>query len=624
MNIPAQPVRRPLVAAALSAAAGLTAPLWSVSHPLFWLSLSAFWLAFQCRRCSAPGLYAALFLLAAAGGSMETFQRMDGLSRVAARFPGQRQTVSGRIADDPQYTDGRAFFQLELDGVTDGGTRYSAHETIQVYLRNPPDHMAYGEHWVVRGVLTEYGSSYGSAAGGLSAGGSAARRLEPAGLSLRGICYTLRRRTSAILHETMAGFPEADSILQALLLGFRRQMPSSLYQTFARTGMLHLFAISGLHVGVMAALLISLLKSSGVSRPRWGLLLIPALFVYVTATGMKPSALRAFTMAAVYFAAPLFGRRPDALSSVALAALVLLVIAPGQIANPGFLLSFTVVTGIILVHGYFQRHGIGWRRAGWATALYFPGRKRPGSALLRAVGLLMVTSLAAWTFSAPLTARFFNTLSLAALAGNLVAVPLTFLIVLTGCLTLLCGIGSVPAAALFAHANALFIQVLVAVIRWTEGQPGAWFFVRAPSLGTMALWYGGLTVLLIGSRRLRMAGAGLLVMSLLLLGQINRDLPPAGPRVFYPAQSAVAVHLPSGSWVLLSRGHPFDTRKVTRFLQKRGVSRLHLLAVSESQIDPEAIRRLERVFRPQTVRCVKADETLDLGVGSGTIRLHTR
>ncbi len=623
MNSPAQPVRRPLVAAALSAAAGLAVPALTGSHPLFWLSAGALWLALQCRRLSAPGLYAALFLLAAAAGSMETFPQMDGLSPVASRVPGRPQTVAGRIASDVQIAGGQAFFRLQTDRVEDGGTIYAAEETLQVYLRQPPARMVYGERWILRGMLTDYESSYGGVAGGLSANGSSARRLQPAGFSLRGGCYALRRRAAGILHEAMAGFPEAESILQALLFGLRRQMSTSLYQTFARTGMLHLFAISGLHVGVMAALLISLLKTAGVSRPRWGLLLIPALFVYVVATGMKPSALRAFTMASVYFAAPLIGRRPDALSSVSLAALILLAVSPGRIADPGFLLSFTVVTGIILVHGCFQRYGIGWHKTGWATALYVPGRKRPGSGVLRAAGLLMITSLAAWSFSVPLTARFFNTLSPAALAGNLAAVPLTFVIVLTGCLTVLSGTVSGPAADLFAHANWLFVGVLTGIIRRLAEWPGAWFYVRAPSLAAMAFWYGGLVVLLTGMRRVRVVGAGLVLAGVLLFVHINRDDPPPGPRIFYPAESATAVHLPSGSWVLFCRGDPFDTPRIIRFLQKNGVSQLQLLGVSESVNDPQAVRRLVTIFRPQTVRCAAQGRPLELPAGTGILRLNT-
>ena len=83
-------------------------------------------------------------------------------------------------------------------------------------------------------------------------------------------------------------------------------LPETEYTLFAATGTLHIFAISGLHVGVMAVLFAMVLKLAGLSRAHWILPLAPALVVYTLMTGMRVSALRACLMAICYGSAFLF------------------------------------------------------------------------------------------------------------------------------------------------------------------------------------------------------------------------------------------------------------------------------------------------------------------------------
>lgn len=611
---PARQVRRPLTALALCFSAGLLAARLMHLPPLPLLSAAAFLLAWLCRRTSAPVLYLTCTCLAAAYGAIETAPQRTAASAWLHAAGQPPQCVSGRILDDPVDASGQSGFLLKTD--------LPSREVLRVYLRNPATPPAYGERWTLTGRITGYGHLRNGVSGYLRADGAQARRLCPAAPSLKGVCLHLRERAAGILQHAGRDFPEQTRLLLALLLGYREQMQPELFRMFSRTGTLHIFAISGLHVGVMAAILIAGLKTAGIARPAWGLLLIPALFLYVVSTGMKPSALRAFTMAAVYFAAPLAGRRPDAPSAIALAALVLLLINPGQISAPGFLLSFMVVSGIVMVHGETVRRINGLYRKGWEAPLRPLAGAHPVSALARGIGLLMLTSLAAWLFSMPLTARFFNTLSPVALIGNLFIIPLTFMIVLTGCLTLIAAPVFPPAALLFAQANGLFITALIGGIRYAEALPGAWFFVRAPSPAVMAFWYAGLTLLFAGPDRLKKGSILLVLLSLLLWGA--QDLHPRHEiTVVELPRSATLLRLPPNRWILVSCGDAFDTDQTVRMLQKQGVNRLEALVVSDPRADPDAVRQFTRLFRPREIRTADEHAPPRWAAGQGTVLISS-
>ena len=585
----------------MSAAAGLAVQrVWPIP-PLLLLSLAAFMLARICFRRNTPALYLACGLLAAAHGALERGSDSLRTALLQAEVFSSAQVVTGTVTDDPVYTGEQVSFRMQAESVLLDGCRKADQSVLRVYLKNPPEPAVYGERWEIKGTVTGYAQSRGGTDATMIASGADAQRIRPAGFSLTGCCYTLRNRASAVLSSGIEKFPTEESLLHALLLGYRQAIPRALYETFSRTGTLHIFAISGLHVGVMASIFIAALKIAGVCRLRWGWVLVPALFFYVLATGMKPSALRAFTMAAVYFAAPLAGRRPDAPSAIALAAFILLAHRPGYIGEPGFLLSFVVVCGIMMVHGRAGQNLSGLCTAGREFSL----SSHPARALLRGTGLLMLTSLAAWLFSAPVTARFFNTLAPAALIGNLAVIPLTFMIVLTACLALLSGVLFFPAAILFNQANLLFIGLLVRSIHLLALLPGACLTVRAPSATATGLWYTGLVFLFTGPVRWRKA-ALLTILASCIVWTAEQRPPHEEIVVLRNGNSAVAARLPGAGngWVLVTDGNPFHIERTIRLLQKAGVNRLHTLAVNRAEADTETVRQLEELFRPLHVQPV--------------------
>lgn len=599
MNIHQQ-VRRPLVGVALSMVAGLYLQRCFNGAPFLFLGLSACALSiigWKGARGSTWMIYFACLLLAATYGAVETLETPVRATLPAAETIYGHQEILGRVAGDPQVseTDGVVTFLFSADAVLFEEGWRPADATLRVRVKFPQGGVVYGERWRMRGRYRGYNQIYGGAGGVFYTDGVDAVRVREAPQSFRGCCYQIRRRAAAVFSEEMSRFSERIGLLHALLLGYRSQLPPELYRIFAQTGTLHIFAISGLHVGVMAAILIAALKLCGVSKPRWGLWLIPLLFFYVVSTGMKPSAFRAFTMASLYFAAPLVRRRPDPVSAIALSAMILLLLNPLQLGDVGFLLSFTVVSGIVMVHAFAVRRLSGVCRPGWAVPLAQLSGPRPVMAFLRAAGLLALTSAAAWLFSAPLTARFFNTLSPAALVGNLAIIPLTFMIVLTGCLTLLSAPFCSAAVLIFNHANCVFVGLLIRIIQQLGSLPGAYFFVRAPSAGMLALWYAGLTAAFCGPKRWHRPGVLMVVgAALLWVGAPSRAV--SGIELWDEADSSVTICAGSDRRILVATGDSYSLSRATRRLQREGINQLQALVLSGRRVDVLAVQSLCETF----------------------------
>lgn len=623
--IAARQVRRPLVGLALSAAAGLGVENSVGASPLLWLGAASILLALACQdlfnRRVSPLLYLTCGILAASYGAMDKLPVSSRSALSMAEVSSSRQELTGTVADDPMVSeeDGSTSFLFRTDSVKYDGVRKAAGAAIQVYLESTGSEIRYGERFRLRGRYTGYEKPR-DACGYFSVAPGGAVRLQEAEPSFLQACYKARRCAAELLRIGIERFPQQIQLLHALLLGYRRSIPPELYQLFSRTGIMHIFAISGLHVGVMAGILIAGLKLIGISRPRWGWVLIPSLFIYVMATGMKPSAMRAFTMAAVYFAAPLIGRRPDAPSSVALAALLLLAFHPAYMINPGFLLSFGVVCGILMLHSWAERRIRGLQLSGWRAPLNRFSGPNPFTTLLRGTGLLLLTSTAAWIFSAPVSTRFFQILSPISLLGNLAVIPLTFMIMFTGCLTLLCGAIISPIAALFNQANLLFISLLVWIVRQLAGLPGAYWAVLPPSMWGAGLWYAGWIILFCGPPRWQKSAVGILLVSVVLWGAEQRGIESA-IRVARGSRSVVAVRVPGEGWTLATDGRTGSVQSAIRLLRAEGVGRLDTLLIFGGRAEEESIQQLQHLFRPAETKAVDKTAPAEWRLPSGTIRI---
>ena len=607
--------RRPLLGVAVGFLAGTGAGLGLPVPFAFPLAVAALALG-ACLGCRRPALAsAALFLaVAAAGWSAASFEAhppgRTGLANLLVR-PAEAVTIAGVIVSDPVLETGgpagpglaeggQWVFLLAADGADRAGFPVAAHGRVRCQWPDPMAAPAYGQRWQLHGVLRDQHrlrpGAYAATRLAMTVTGAGQRLLETGrGNPFFAWCFRGRRAAARLLEAGLADQPDKAGLLKALLLGYRSDLPGDLERTFEVTGTLHIFAISGLHVGVFATLIVALLRTLGVPRHRSSLVLAPVLAAYVIATGLRPSAVRAGVMALAFWSAPTFWRKPDAPSALALAALLIVGCCPRDLASPGFILSFSVVAGILALYPVFDRPGRAFLRPDpWRR-----DAEPAGAGLLRGLAVrtwsLFAVSLACWLVSFPLTARLFSLFSPVAVIGNLAVVPGAFLIVLTGCLSLVAGVFSVTGAEIFNHANAVFIGWLLRGVEGMSRLPWGHRYVEAPAWEWIGAWYLLLAAWRLAgpSRRARLVPVLAAAFALWVVSWV-RPADPGWIRV-HAADGATVLQVRAGrAPVLVGGGNEWHADRLVEALRRQGVNRLGVVALAGTS-DAE-LRGLERLL----------------------------
>ena len=290
------------------------------------------------------------------------------------------------------------------------------------------------------------------------------------------------------------GLPETDEplrLLESMTLGRQTGLNNEVYAPFMRSGTMHIFAISGLHIALIAALLVAVLRVVRIPRHWCGVVVIPLIWFYTGATGWQPSAIRSVIMMTVIIGGWSLSRPSDLLNSLAAAALVILVWDPQQLFQASFQLSFFVVLSIALLLPPLQKFGdklLAHDPLLPREAL--PKWRRWLESPLRWLMLSFATSLAAWLGSLPLTAYYFHLFSPVTLLANLVIVPLSSAALACNLGGLLCG-GWLPwVGELFNHAAWFWMLLMVKFSHWFTTLPGAFRYVAAPDAFGFAAYYG--------------------------------------------------------------------------------------------------------------------------------------
>src|SRR5882724_8989501 len=147
----------------------------------------------------------------------------------------------------------------------------------------------------------------------------------------------------------LEGAPEVQNFLSGIVLGLRHQTPEDIEEPFQQTGTLHLFAVAGLHVGIVATLLWMLATVARLSRKSAAALIIPLLLFYAAVTGLHVSSVRAAVMTSILLGGFFFDRKVFVLNSLAAAAFFLLCWNTSELFSTGFQLSFSVVGAFFLL-----------------------------------------------------------------------------------------------------------------------------------------------------------------------------------------------------------------------------------------------------------------------------------
>ncbi|MBR6932526.1 MAG: ComEC/Rec2 family competence protein [Bacteroidales bacterium] len=245
-------------------------------------------------------------------------------------------------------------------------------------------------------------------------------------------CGVLKERIDALPFRKS----ETAALLKALLTGDRSSLAKETVAVFRKAGASHLLALSGLHIGILYLLLGYVLAPVGHSpaaRTGKSLLTVLLAWFYALMTGASPSILRATLFITIRETAGLLHRKRDPLKVLSLALVLQLAFSPSAIRSVGFQLSYAAMLGIFLIHP-------------WLSSFYPSAGKRPDP--VRKIWEAASLSLSCQVTTAPIVWICFRSFPVYFLITNLIAIPLTTLLVGTSvALLLLSFAGICPDAA---------------------------------------------------------------------------------------------------------------------------------------------------------------------------------
>jgi competence protein ComEC len=290
-----------------------------------------------------------------------------------------------------------------------------------------------------------------------------------------------RRWMQNVLARGLEDSPELQGLIGGMVLGVREETPEEIEEQFQQTGTLHLFAVSGLNVAIVAQLLWTLGRAARLSRKSAIALIIPSLFFYAAVTGFNPSSVRAALMAALLLGGYFADRKVLAGNSLAAAAVLIFCFDTQQLFSTGFQLSFAVVTTIILFADPFFNYLNRWCQPDPFLPLVLVGRlPRLWQRCWRAIALGIAVSLAAWIGSLPLIIWYFNLVTPISVFANLVVVPIAFFILAAGLLSIMAAPISSWLCIVFNNANWISAKALLSVVHFFAQLPGSHFYVERP------------------------------------------------------------------------------------------------------------------------------------------------
>lgn len=275
--------------------------------------------------------------------------------------------------------------------------------------------------------------------------------------------------------------PALAATVRTMVLGTQESTPQDIEDAFVESGTMHVFAVSGLHIALFGLVAWQVLRLLRVPRSTVVMLVIPMMFFYVFVTGMRSSAWRAAVMAAVVLIGPLLNRTGSPFNSLAFAALILLGWDTQQLFQPGFQLSFGVVFALAMFTNPLYAALARWYKPDPFIPFELLSRSQIlWSNLRRNVAKSLCLSLCATLGSAPLMIQHFGLITPIGLVSNLFLVPVSEMILVIACLSVICAGIQCAWLSLWANnANWAMAKCSIFLAKFFASVPGGHVRVNA-------------------------------------------------------------------------------------------------------------------------------------------------
>jgi competence protein ComEC len=509
-------------------------PLWLGPAGVAAVLAAAFFVRKSGREWGGAGFGVLVMAGMVAAGFTAAQWRTAGVSAPVLEKRIGPTTVSGRVIGVESFTDSR---RITIERPRISNLRLGLEpEKVRLKLRGNQPRISPGQWLRVRAILTPppppaqpggfdfQRHSYFRQLGGYGFSIGTAEIIGDGKDGLDFLTLGLARVRQAVTERVLAALDgPAGAVAAALMTGDRSSIPGALMDSMRDSGLAHLLAISGLHIGLMAGILFFGLRVLlALSAPlalhfpikKWAAAAaIAGAFAYALIAGATVPTQRAFLMVGLVLLAVLVDRKGLSVRLVAWAALVIMVLRPESLLGASFQMSFAAVIALIAAYEWISERR---RKADYVD------RRLPAWA--RGVGLYLagvaLTTVIAGAATAPFAIYHFNRFADYGLAANLMAVPVTALWVMPWAVAafVLMPFG-LEGLALTPMGWGL--EVVIAVAEIVSSWPGA--VTLLPSMPTMALAavaIGGLWLCL-WRRRWRILGLAGIALGLAAIAVIQ-------------------------------------------------------------------------------------------------------
>jgi competence protein ComEC len=415
------------------------------------------------------------------------------------------------------------------------------------------------------------------------------RLAEGSAWSPAGWLAALRGRGDRAIRDAM---PEGQAgVAAALLLGEGAAMSTDEWQQYIRTGVVHVLAISGQHLVILAGFLWFLLRVVGV-RPRHGAWLVAIIVIgYALLAGGRPPVLRSAVMVGVACGSLILRRPALTANAFALAWIAVAAVNPGDLFDTGCQLSFLAVAMLYWGTRWLHREPDELSRLIDASR---PAWQRGLRGLVRAIGISYAITAVIWLAVAPLVAARYHLVSPVALLIGPPTVLLTTIALLAGFLLLFTSAVAPPLVPLFASVTRLSLAACNGLVGAADRLP---LHIYVGDIPEWWLWgfYGGLLgVLWLGPLRLRWRWAMPTGAAWLCVGLIGGAARPATDefRCTFLAVGhggCAVLEMPDGRVFLYDAGAlagpDVARRQIAPYLWHRGIRRIDDVFLSHADLD---------------------------------------
>jgi competence protein ComEC len=399
---------------------------------------------------------------------------------------------------------------------------------------------------------------------------------------LRKMVYPVKSYLDDFIVENLPSKEAA--LLRGLLIGERGEIPLELREAFSKLGVIHILAVSGLHVGFVILIFMGLF---GVFRIPYGarvFLTLLGLIFYAYLTNLKPPVVRASAMGGLLLLGTVLERKTDVINTLAVAALFILIFNPLELFQSGFQLSFAAVASIIYLYPKLRE----------LTFFKKILQRFQERASIRYPVELLLVSTAAFLGTLPFTIIYFNRMPSFSLAANLLIIPLSFCGLATGIVASVVNLFSTTLAQLYLNATWFFLHLLTEIVEWGSQIPLAYWELYKLSALQILSYFVGLGLLLnLKSVRVK---RWLVIYSLILVNIFVWSSYSGSAQelkiIFFDVGQGDAALLtsPDGRHILVDSGprhlhYDAGKRVIAPYLKREGIDEIDALVLSHADTD---------------------------------------